>query len=851
MVKLMWRGMLTRKLRSALTAIAILLGVAMISGTFVLTDQITRTFDEIFATSYKGIDVVVSPKQAFEAEFSEIDPLDESLVDTIRNVPGVAVASGQIEGTGSLVVDGEFVEPAGGAPPLVFSALPDPLSPGEYVEGHAPARSGEVGVDSNTADKADVTVGQRVGLATRTGVQPVTVSGVFKFGEASSLAGATIVVPTFADAQRWFDREGRTSSILVAAQDGVSAAELTRRVAAVLPANAEARTGQQSAEEDAEEITDQINSFLRPALLAFAGVALLVGAFIIFNTFSITVAQRLRELGMLRTLGATRRQVMWSVVGEALLVGAVASAIGTASGLLFAKLLLVAFDAAGFPIPGSGVTLEARTVVIALAVGIVVSVLSALLPAVRATRVPPIAAIREGAVLPRPRFARFTPAVAALFAAGGLALVVQGLVGEGDATQRLLGMALGAVLVFVAVGMVARFVVRPLARLIGWPMERLSAGAGRLARENASRNPARTAVTASALMIGVGLVVFVAVFADGLKASITGAIDESFRGDIVVTGKNFLPFPAGAQDTLRSVPGVEVASGVRFDQARIDGTGKKNVYGVDPATLPRVFGIEWKGDGTDALYGRLAPDAAFVEDKAASSRGLDVGDAFTATSPSGTSARFRIIGRYEDPTFATDGFIVSYAGFARVFRGTDLGFLAAKIADGGDAAAVEERAKDAVSKAYPSTDVRTNREYKEEIESRIDGLLFVLYALLAMSVIISIFGIVNTLVLSITERTREIGMLRAIGVTRRQLRRMVRFESVITSVIGGVLGLAVGVLFAYVMTKGLEDEGITFSVPEVQLGVFLVLAVVVGVLAAVLPARRAARLRVLDAIHYE
>lgn len=844
------RGILARKLRATLTALSILLGVAMVAGTFIITDQIDSTFDEIFATSYKGIDVVVSPKEAFDAHFSELEPLDESLVDTVRQVDGVAVAEGQIEGLGSLVIDGEFVKTQG-APTLVFSHLPDPLAAGDYSRGRAPEARGEVGIDFALADREDLTVGDKVGLATRAGVQPVTVSGIFEFGDATSLGGATVVVPTLADAQRWYDREGKVSSVLVAADEGVAPSELANRIRSVLPSGVEARTGQQTAESDAADISDQINSFLGPALLAFAGVAILVGAFIIFNTFSITVAQRLREIGMLRTIGATRRQVMISVIGEALAIGVVASILGIAAGIGVSRLILLGFDAAGFGIPVSGVELAPRTVVIALSVGILVSLLATIVPALRATRVAPIAAMREGAALPPSRFARWTPAVACLFAAGGLVLLIQGLVGEGGATQRLGGMAAGAILIFVAVGMVAKYVVPSLAHAIGWPLERLAPGVGRLARENATRNPSRTAVTASALMIGVGLVVFVAVFAAGLKESIFGAVDRSFRGDIVVTGVNFFPFPAGAADAVSSTRGVEIASGVRFDEARIGTGGAKSVYGVDPETLPGVFAVKWEGGGSDALYGQLGETGALIERKAAQDRNLDIGDRFEATSPSGRRARFTIIGRYDDPTFASDGFIVSNAGFARLFTGTDLGFISAKVAEGADKGDVQDRVESTLAERYPATEVRSNAEYKQEVENQINTLLYLLYALLAMSVVISIFGIVNTLVLSITERTREIGMLRAIGTTRSQLRRIVRYESVITSVIGAVLGLAVGILFAFIMTQGLKDEGISFALPEIQLVVFLVLSVIVGILAAVLPARRAARLKVLEAIHYE
>lgn len=849
MGRLVWRGILARKLRATLTAIAILLGVAMITGTYVLTDQIDAAFEDIFATANKGIDVIVSPREAFESRVTEPTPLDESLVDRVRRVDGVAVAAGTIEALGSLVVDGKYVETTG-APTLVVSNVPNPLSPGRYEAGRAPARTGEVAVDAHLADRESLKVGQQVGLATRVGVRNVRITGIFSFGDAASLGGATVVVTTFRDAQRWFEREGKVSTIVAAAEEGVTPDELARRVAAVLPPSARVQTGQQNAQEQADDLTEQINSFLGPALLAFAGVAIFVGAFIIFNTFSITVAQRLREIGMLRTIGATRAQVMVSVIGEAVAIGAGASLVGLAAGIGFAKVLVAAFSALGFDLPTAGLPVALRTIVVALAVGILVSLIAAVIPAVRATRVPPVAAMREGAVLPPSRLSRFTPYLGGLVGVVGMLLLVRSLFGEGSATSRLLGMALGAMLVFVSVAVFARYAVGPLARAVGWPLERVAGGTGRLARENATRNPARTAVTSAALMIGVGLVVFVAVFADGLKASFFDALDRTIKGDLVVTGRNFFPMPRATVDAVQGVEGVEIAAGVRFAEARVDGaTGA--VYGIDPQRLPQVFAFDWRGGATDEVFDRLDEDGAVVEELFAEERGLSPGERFTATAVGGERATFTVLGIYRDRQLANGGFVVSNAAFERLSGTDDVFFVVAKVAEGADPGAVIQRVKDTLQRQFPAAEARSNAEYKDEVERNVNQLLAILYALLGMSVVISLFGIVNTLVLSITERTREIGMLRAIGVTRRQLRRMIRYESVITSTIGGVLGILVGIVFAYLMVHALEDEGIGFSLPEGQLVVFLIVAILVGVVAAVLPARRAARLNPLDALHYE
>ena len=849
MIRLLLAGLRQRKLRAALTAIAIVLGVAMITGTLVISSQITRAFDEIFTQVNQGVDVRVTPRTDFDVRHGTLPTLPASLASRIAAIDGVAAASPEVAALGSPVVNGTYVQSTG-APSFVLSLQPPPLQATDLTEGRYPRQDGEVAVNEALAQSEGLVLGDHLGIATRRGVMPVVLTGVVTYANVSSIGGATIVIATRDDVQRWFDMDGLANSIAIAADPGVSSAVLARRLAAELPDTVEVRTGQQDAAEQAQRVTEGINRFLRPALLAFGVIALFVGAFIIFNTFSITVAQRFRELGLLRTLGASRRQIMMSVVGEAFIIGLVAGVIGLFAGYGFAALLVWVFNLllpGGIPVAGA--TLSVNIALIALLVGVLVSVTAAIIPALRARRVSPLVALREGAEIHRSRISRFAPVIAGVLAGVGVLVIVLALRSGGPANSRLAVMALGALLVFLAIGGLSRYMVPGLARIIGWPLERLPGASGALARRNATRNPARTASTAAALMIGIGLVAFVAVFAQGLKASFTEAIDNTLRGDLIVTGRSFQPIPEGSIRAMENTPGVASVVEVLTDEARVPGSGKAIVYGVAPAAAARGVSLTWV-DGSSSRIAGLGPRSAVVEEEFAHGAGLAVGSSLTVRSATGTSGTFRVTGIYRDPLLFTWGFIVSDTAFRDVFTSRDPVFLIATVDPGADPTVV----KDAVTKAltpYPVAEVRTNADYRDEIGTRVDSVLYLLYVLLAMSVVISLFGIVNTLVLSITERTREIGMLRAIGLTRSQLRRMVRYEATITSGIGGVIGIVVGVLLAWVFSLGLKDQGIVFRIPWTQLAIFLVVAIVAGVVAAVLPARRASRLNPLDALHYE
>jgi putative ABC transport system permease protein len=839
------RSMAQRKLRTALTAIAILLGVAMIAGTYVQTDQIRTAFDEITETSYLGVDVTISPRQEFSGTFAPTEPLSERLVAEAATVPGVDKVEGQLFDSGSLVVDGKILEPTF-APTIVSSVSHPPFDVMNVQSGRRPQRRGEVVVDETVFREQHLRLGQQVGVTTRTGQKRARVVGAIRFGDVSSVGGATFVGASLDDVQRWFDRQGRVTEIVISADQGVSPSELKRRLQRAMPFGVDIRTARQTIDDTSDDIDDAMG-FLRPALLAFAGAALLVGAFIIFNTFSITVAERTREFAMLRALGATRGQVLRSVAVEALVLGVVASALGLVAGLGFALTLGALFDAAGFGIPTGDMQLAPRTILIALIVGIGVTLIAALVPAVRATRVPPVAAMQQEGAAPAPRRPRLRAAAATLVVLAGLALLLQGIFGGGAATARLGAMGTGTLLVFVGVAMSSRYIIGPLASLTGWPLRRLGDVTGELARENATRNPGRTAVTAAALMVGLGLVVFVSVFAAGLKDSLEGSLDDRLRADYIITNQNAsAPLPAQAKRPIEETAGPGSATAQYLDQVEVNGKNVNAVTdalnGMDPGTLLSVYSFEWL-EGSDDAVASLAGPNALIEEQFSKQHGIEVGDRFRLTGPTGRSALFTAVAEYRDPQLL-QGVVVNPAQFQRLSAATDPWAFIVK-ADGGEE--VQDQLSDALT-AFPTAKVRTVAEYRDLIVGQLDQVIYLLYALLAMSLVISLFGIANSLFLSIHERTRELGMLRAIGATARQVRQLIRYESVITAVIGGLLGTVIGVLFGWLTTFALEDLGLGFSVPYLQLVMFLLLAIVVGIIGSIAPARRAAKLDILRAV---
>jgi putative ABC transport system permease protein len=855
-IKVALRGMAGRKLRAILTAIAIVLGVAMMSGAYVLTDTIDNAFDTIFVESYAGTDSVVSGKEAgisFEGESAQAPPIPEETLVRVREVDGVAVATGSVQDfqTKLLKPDGEPIE-TGGAPAFAFGIETDPeyerFNPLNLVEGRWPSGEGEVAVDEGVAEGESLKLGDRIGVAAVGPAQHYQIVGIAKYGDLSSIGSATFAIFDVPTAQNLLDKEGQLDSVQAAAEDGVAPDELTRRLQAELGADVTVRTGVEQADEESGEIAT-FTKIIRYFLLSFAGIALFVGAFVIFNTLSITVAQRTRELATLRTIGASRRQVLTSVIVEAFVIGLVASVVGLFAGLGLAVGLNELFKALNLDLPQTQTVFAARTVIVSLLVGTLVTVFAGLFPALRATRVPPIAAVREGATLPRGRFARVTPYIAgAIVALAVLALSYGSLADDIATRERFALLGIGVLLLFIGVAMLSSRLVVPLAKVVGIPARRIGGAAGKLAEGNAQRNPGRTAATAAALMIGIALVTFVAVLAHGLRVSNSDAIERQIQADLIVTSEDgYSEFPAAVGDAVEDTREVETVSNVRQDIAEIDGNAG-NLTGLD-ARIDDVYDFRWV-QGSDELLTSLGDDGAVIPDNVAEDNGLAMGDTIPVRSTDNTTKDFVVRGIYDGSPFypLLGSASVSQAAFDDLYDRPRNRFTLMNVPGEPEAAkAGVERAVE----GFPDTRIQTRQDWIDKEDREIQRFLLLLYVLLALSVIISLFGMVNTLVLSVFERTRELGMLRAVGMTRRQVRRMVRHESVITALIGAALGLPLGIFLALLVTRALSQYDLQFALPTVSLIVFVFVSIIAGLLAAVLPARRAARLNVLRALQYE
>ena len=860
MIRAAIKGLLTRKLRTTLTALAVVFGVAMVSGTFVLTDTISNTFDSLFTDSYKNSSVVISGRQVVEGSVSGNATVPDSLVSKVRRVPEVGAAAGAIfdltsttDNAKLLDKDGKVIQSAGGAPTFgwgIDSSQPS-LNPLNLVQGRWAGGPDQVVIDSDTADRENFRVGDRIGVSAQGPTRYFRISGLAQFGDVKSLGGATFAVFQVPTAQALLDKRGKLDVIFLAARSGVSPDELAARVAPLLPPSTVAQTADDRAKSDSDD-TQEGMRIIRLLLLAFGAIALVVGAFVIFNTLSMTVAQRVRELATLRTLGATRKQVMRSVLLEGLVTGLVASVVGLLLGLALAKGLAALFVALGLDLPRKGTVFAARTIIVSLALGTIITVLATISPARRATRVPPISAVREGATLPPSRLMQAGGRVgtgALVFAA--LALAAGLLGGLGTPGVRLT-VGLGCLALCVGVGLVASRVVRPLAVAVGAPAERLGGTAGRLARENSVRNPTRTARTAGALMIGLALIAFVATVATALKHTENNSLEKQVRSDYVVSSKNgYDPFPAGAGDAAARVPGVTLATSVRSDTASSSGSDI-NVSGLDPAVIGRAYDFRWT-KGSDRSLAQLGADGAIVKKSFAEDNDLKLGSRFTLTTSAGARQAFRVTGIHDPPSDELDPLLGQVAVSQRAFdasfpRPKDL-FTFVDVA-GGASSQSTAALKQALS-PFPDAVVRTRDGWVDERAKGINKILAIFYVLLALSVLISLFGMVNALVLSVYERTRELGMLRAVGMTRGQTRRMVRDESVITALIGACLGLPLGILIAAAVVRALRDIDVTFALPVLILLVLALVAVTAGIVAAALPARRASRINVLEALQYE
>ncbi|MEU0250390.1 FtsX-like permease family protein [Streptomyces sp. NPDC006235] len=844
-VRLSVSSLRAHRRRFAGTFLAVFLGVAFLAGTLVMGDTLRAGFDSMFGNATSGTDAVVRSADAITTpgESQGVrQPVATGLVGTVEKVPGVAAAVPNIQGAGQLV--GANGDPIGGQgpPTLAGNWITDPkLNPYRLAEGRAPRKSGEVVVNRGTAEKGGLKIGDTTVLRTPDPVR-VTVVGLATFGGQDGMAQVTFTGMTVADAEKYLTaRPGEAASIQVRAGPGVSQEELVERLTPALPKGVEAITGQESAEENTEMISSQFLDIFTLFLLVFSGIALLVATFSIHNTFAIVVAQRTRENALLRALGASRRQVTVTTLVEATTVAVTASLAGLAGGIGIAAGLQALFPAIGFPFPEGDLVVKGLSLALPLSVGIVVCLGSALLPAVRAGRTAPLAALRETAV-DTSGASRLRAVTGTGLIALGVALALAGVLVSPSVWLAGSGAAL-ALVAFVVLGPVASTTA---VRILGSPLGRLRGVTGALARRNALRSPKRTAATASALMIGVAVVSLFTVFGASLKATMDQTVSRSFAGDVAVSAPSFgaggSGLSPGLAGAVQELPEVDTAVGLGRGVAEVDGEGRALTV-TDPVALERTFDL----GRIDGSMRGLGTDGIAVTEKEAARQHLTTGGKAQLAFTDGSKETFTVRAVYGPSELAGD-YVITRAAWAPHRTLVAVTFEDGVSTDAGKAAVEKTAAR------YGNPEVQTRDEYAQSSAGGIDMMLTLVYALLALAVVIALLGIANTLTLAIHERTRELGLLRAVGQTRSQLRAMVRWESILVAAFGTAGGLALGAFLGWVLVRasdGSSDSEFAFAVPPAQLAVVALVGLMAGALAGLRPARRAARLDVLRAIAIE
>ncbi len=843
------RGLAARRGRAALTALSVLVGVAMIAGTLAFTDAVRGAFRDLFTASASGADVVVSARQDTSAGLGAGRGVAPAVQARLRRIPGVAQAAGQVTGTATVRGRDGAVIRRGGLPTVGLSYLPPPFQNLRILAGRAPAGIGEVVLDDETARRGGYRLGDLVPVTTETPERRFRLVGIARFG--SRVAGDGGISSPFAafdlaSAERLYDRAGSVDFLSLAARPGVRPVDLVRRVAAVLPPELLARTAAGEVDANARQVGSRL-SVLTTGLIAFALVAVLVGAFVIFNTFSITLAQRRRELALLRIVGAARRQILGSVLTEALVVGLAAGALGLVAGLAAARAIRGLFAALGFDLPTAAIVLSGRTVLVSLGAGTLTALVAALVPALRATRVLPLEALRSAAGA-RVRRRRWPAAVAALALGGaGLGGLLYGSSAtDASANARLGASAGGALVIVLGLAFLTPPAVRPAVRLLGAPFARGNRLVGRLARENAARNPARTAASASALMVGLALVLFVTIFASGLRQASAAIIDRTFGGDFaIVNVDGFSPIPAAAARVAALTGGVRTISSLKPGQASLGRLRDVPVTGIDASTISDVYHFDWI-DGSDRVLHSLGLDDALIEREAARRAHLAVGDRVRLITSSGAARTVTVRGIYHDDALL-EGFVIPAALHDRLFSSRTLSSVLVRLAPGASRTAAAADLRQGLA-AFPDVRARSQQQLKADLGARVDRVLALFSTLLGMSVLVALLGLLATLSLSVYERTGELGLVRIVGMPRMDVRRMVRYESLITAGLGAVLGVVLGLFLAWATTLALRDEGLVYSVPWLAVAACVAVALAAGALAAVPPARRASRLEPLEAL---
>ena len=852
MFKVTLRGLLAHKVRLIATAVAVVLGVAFMAGTQVLTSSISASFDKVFSDVYGSIDVVVRSSTEVETPFGpERTRIADTALPTVQDVAGVDAAEGQVVGQIRLLdKENKPLVQNQGPPNFALNWLTSPsLNGWTLVEGDAPDGADQIVLDAKSARDGDFAVGDTVSLVISRGISQYRMVGIAKFGKLDTWGGAQAALFDTVTAQELVGEPGTYNWISISGDSGVSQSELTERVARVIPADTEAITGEDFTAES-QDAFQKLIAIFNTFLLVFALIALFVGSFIIYNTFTIIVAQRTRELALLRALGASRRQVLSSVMVEALAVGFGASVIGVGFGVLLAMGLNALMQSVGFSGPDTPIIIPASAVISSVLVGTLITLASAILPARRAATIAPIAAMRDVAVESTGASRRRVIIGAALLL-GGAASLWFGLTGDSDAGLQIVG--LGAFLVFMGFTVVGPVTAGPMARVLGAPLARFGGVSGRIARENAMRNPKRTATTASALMIGVGLVGFIAVTAQSLKVSVVEAINTSVTAQYVVTTDSFgaTALPTSLVEQISALPEVETVAGISATFGNIDG-GAKIIIATDPAALQKVVTIE----DIEGSFSGLTNNGVAIPEKMATDKNLTIGDQLEVSFLNGGPPSLTIESIYDSKfPIQGPGYFINDELFAEVTP-PDLQ-TAQSIYIGLDNTSDEGIAEargsiEQVTAAVPGAKLQSIKEFTKAQTDQANQFLVVVYVLLALALVIAIVGVINTLLLSVYERTRELGLLRAVGMSRRQVRSSIRSESVIISLIGTIIGLGIGLVFGWALVTALYDQGITsFAVPWSQLIIIVLLAALAGIGAALYPAWRASRLDVLRAVSAE
>ena len=832
MFRMTIKEIVAKKVRLLSTAIAVIIGVAFLAGTLIMTDTVIKTFDSLLADANSGTDAYVRGASPLDLGFGEGRPrIDAALVDQLGHAEGVDQVALRVSGYAQILdKKGKAIGTTNaGVLGMNWSPVAE-LNPFRLSSGHAPEGPSEIVIDKHSADAAGFVSGDRTTVLTQGEPRDVTIVGIAKFGTADSPGGASMVLFSDSTAQELLAEAGRVDGAAFIAKDGVSQATLVANLQPLVGDEIQVITGAQLTKEDQDHVHDDMAAF-SVFMMVFVGVAMFVGAFIINNTFSIIVSQRTKEMAMLRAIGASGRQVRRAVLIEASAVGLVASAAGLVAGVGVAQGLKLLMSAIGIDIPGGSPVIKSSTIITSILVGVLVTVFSAAMPARRASKVPPIAALRDVA-LDRSAASKRRAVSGAVISMLGVAGLLAGLNGE---NVKLVG--LGAILLFVGVSVLQPVLARPFAFAIGYPMARLRGMSGLIARQNAMRNPKRTARTAASLMIGVGLVAFIMILAASTKTSTTSALQKDYQGTHVVESGAFDGTTGLSPDlaaNVRSTPGVRLMSEERLAHAEVDGKGQDTFKAFDTSTIGKLFDLgHVEGD-----IAQLGADGIAVADS-----GLvrpHLGDTREVTFVTGTKT-FVVRAIYENSTEWVGEQFVGLEAFeanlptqldSRVYVATDSGATL-----------------DTVAAPYPTADVMNKAEFITAQNAQMDVMLKLIYAMLALAVLIALLGIANTLALSIHERKRELGLLRAVGMSRAQVRSSVRWESAIIALFGTALGVGIGVFFGWAMMSAAAEEGTSaLTIPVGQLAVISVISALAGVGAAIMPARRAARINVLKAV---